>query len=568
MYSSDQGVPPTAANEVQYNTYSSKLPSSGGVSNSSSSSNSNGTSGTSDSNSSSGTPGSASTASDTDAIKNHELTSRELKAKSKDECRYSATLDGDMECGSTTTAIQAAQITQQVAQIAGQTAMTVAGTMNMQDASKEGSQSAMMRAGAATTEAAGVTQLSTGGVNAAMGLLQLSLAAKHKSNSKKVEGMSQDVQILDDSRVAVSDAATAGNSTNEKNAANTKDGKVKGDAGSLTAAKDSLAANLLRREGFNMQDKFGALQTVETCTDPATPPCSTRQAAQIAKRKAEMGDKLTRAQDMAVEVENEVSFEQEKKSKEALMSGLQQAFVGAQQITSGVFAMKSAEEMRKAADQLNTAEGTPFALPSIDIGSVETETASATSQSLTGDGDTGAAATEDDELADGPPSLPGPLNLADKTGDVANPLAPGGINPGLSTGDGGGGGGGGLGGGSTSASNLGGGSSAAEAGPIAPNIKNSDKYLATNGGGGYNARGGGGGGKGGGGDDMSGLKDMLSQFLPKKDEGTRDPSLNFSGDRQIAGQQAPTSLLGRNVNIFQRVSAAYQTKEKKGAFGQ
>jgi len=496
---------------------------------------------------------------------------RELKAKSKDECRYSATLDGSMECDSTTAAISASQITQQVATLAGQTAMGLSAQSNMAEATSTGSQAAMMNAAAATAEAGGITQLTTGGVNAAMGVMQLALAAKHSKNAKSVQGLEDDVQITMDNGQKTGNAdvarASAASATINNNVQN--GGLTKGTGGGdLSADENTMAANLFRDGGFKMRSRFEVIEKDTASVCGPTPPVDDQKCAQLKETRARMmATKLERAQDMAREVSDEVQFEQSKKSKEALMSGLQQTFVGASQVTAGYGAMKSAEEMRKAAAQLQDMQGTPFAMPSIDIGAQDAATATAATQSLSGSGETTTAATEEDDVSEEPGALPGPLNLGGPDNTVANAPTPGGFNKGLSTG--GGGGGAGLGGGGTSASKLDGGATGSEAAVARTALNNKDKYLANNNsGGGYNAAGGGRGGGGGGGDDMSAFKDMLSQFMPgKKDDAAKDPSMAFGDGRAPASGEGPTSLLGRNVNIFERVSAAYQTKEKSGLFG-
>jgi hypothetical protein len=79
------------------------------------------------------------------------------------------------------------------------------------------------------------------------------------------------------------------------------------------------------------------------------------------------------------------------------------------------------------------------------------------------------------------------------------------------------------------------------------------------------ASGGGSGGKGG--PDLSGLSGLMAKLLGSGDDEAekqrRAGIMQFAGDQR--GPAAQDSLLDRSVNLFKRVSDAYQHKNRSGA---
>jgi hypothetical protein len=87
---------------------------------------------------------------------------------------------------------------------------------------------------------------------------------------------------------------------------------------------------------------------------------------------------------------------------------------------------------------------------------------------------------------------------------------------------------------------------------------------AYDGGGGYR----GGGAAGGGPDKGPDLSGLLAQFLPKKDEDTAKNGILEYGERGTpSAANDEGSLLGRNINIFERIHQAYQDKQKRRRVG-
>jgi hypothetical protein len=252
------------------------------------------------------------------------------------------------------------------------------------------------------------------------------------------------------------------------------------------------------------------------------------------------------------------------------MSGLQQTFVGASQITTGAFAIKAANEMREAANQLTGTDQTPFTMPSIDLSAPDSTTAGGNTPNLSGGEEVASGAEGEDEDNITPPDMGGPLNLPRDPEALANAPTPGGFNRGLGGGAGGGGGGGGVStGGTGPVAAGGGGAGSADAAASMAALKNSDKYISNGGGAGGYRGGGGGGGGGAGTEGGMDLQGMLAALLPKKEDAANDPSMNFgAGAGRAPAADGAVSLLDRSVNIFKRVSDTYMEKSRRGAVGQ
>lgn len=251
-------------------------------------------------------------------------------------------------------------------------------------------------------------------------------------------------------------------------------------------------------------------------------------------------------------------------------SGLQTLVRGAQTFWQGKINRDGAKSLRKAANALANVEDKfkdakppgfdPFAPPGSGARSPNT---------IGGNGlnpNSKAAAGEDESTGDGAPIADlGPGTNPDLANDsLVNPApAPGervrGGGP-----EGNSGGPAGLSGVSTNPNSGGGDSepqpqyadnSGTEAG-----YRNEESARA--------GRGGGPGTGGAGAGDVD-LGKLLAQFLPKDDEkaGNENGILDFGGRAPAAEPDDSASLLDRSVNIFERVSQAYQHKAKQGKIG-
>ena len=92
------------------------------------------------------------------------------------------------------------------------------------------------------------------------------------------------------------------------------------------------------------------------------------------------------------------------------------------------------------------------------------------------------------------------------------------------------------------------------------------RYVGGGSGGGY---GGFGGGRGGGDGKETDLSGLLSQFLPKEDKdlGPKNGILDFGGNGREIATDPDASLLGRDADIFKRVSDTYRGKSQQGQVG-
>jgi len=257
---------------------------------------------------------------------------------------------------------------------------------------------------------------------------------------------------------------------------------------------------------------------------------------------------------------NQAAGEQKSTSEVAKAQGMITMIKAAQQHASATFALMSAAELDKAANDMNKVENTP-----VFGGGPEAPKADAAGTDLAaiqngdvitgnGQGETAAVSAEE-EIKDVAGPLGRPIGMPGKN-TIDGAPAPGKFGEKLAQNGPGGGGGGGSGGGSTSAAT----GESNDAAPRLADNKTGTNYES----GGTFVGGGGGGGKGAdGGPDLSGL---LAQFLPKKEDELSKNGIMEFGSRGPAGE-APLSLLDKNANIFQRIHETYQDKNRQKAVG-
>ncbi|MBC7690899.1 MAG: hypothetical protein H7222_03965 [Methylotenera sp.] len=264
------------------------------------------------------------------------------------------------------------------------------------------------------------------------------------------------------------------------------------------------------------------------------------------------------------EVLRKAADEQSTISSAAKGGALVSILTGAQMIGQGAVNMAAAKAAKARAAELANLEGRGGKIPGFDNTNLTNQDSGARgANSITGDGtSTILDATSDTSGADTTASLGAPFNPGQADNSV-NPGAPSGAFEKGSTGGpaaGGSGGGGMGGGGGTSPSDSG--AATDPAAKYAEQVKTQGNYE---GGGGGARAGGAGGGKADAGLDLNGL---LAQFLPKpEEEKDKHNSILEYGSRSPASDGAPEALLGKDANLFQRISETYKDKNGKGFVG-
>lgn len=455
------------------------------------------------------------------------------KITGDDKCQVAGTLDAG--CDGTQMVIDGSKVVDQVGQTTGSIATQYAGQNAQMQAAQAGTQEAALRGAAETSRVAGTTNIALGAVNAVAGITQIGLGMKHSSDSKRFKAAATGAAGLGDGQTL---------------AANTSEGKSKGDG--FIEGKDATQKKIIDTYQLNLQADRTGLQTKGTNAEQLR---AFREQQFQSKKESIQSD--TRA------IANTASSETKTMGTAATMAGAISTIKAASQITSGAFALAAANKLDEAADKMKAADNlaqrfdNKMDFPGFD----NPDSASATGSApggISGSGE-GAPATgqSEDPTNEGPPSLGRPLGIPPANNGMVDAPKGGKLTPGGGGGPALGGGGGGGGGESTAAAQ-----GAAEGDGQA-------KMAGSNGtgyesGGTYN--GGGGGGRVGadGGPDLSGL---LAQFLPKKEDeaGPKNGILDYGG-RNPAGDQ-PLSLLDKNANIFQRIHDTYQDKNREGKIG-
>lgn len=496
-----------------------------------------------------------------------------------DDCKVSAALGSEYGCSNTRKVVQYTQVATSVGQAVGSVATQVQGQNSLMDASRAGTQSAALEAAAETQSGAANMQMVMGAASAAAGAYQIYLSMQHKDKGKEISGhLSNGGQITEQN-------AGAGN-RNSKGFNDT-------DHGYLRSQNQFVQERVLDNREFGEMNQRISLTEVthsdeeirnaKTALDMAkaeavTNPAAAARASQMEieygkmvslhnREVAARNEDLTRKnRDMSGEVKRigrTASGEQTKVAGEAMSGGVMSAIQGAQQLISGMFNSKAADQLKDAANAMKQAENRGTGFTPIQPTMVTPGDALAARPPTTinpiGAGAEAAPAT--DEEKNGEQTLGDPPNMAGPRDGfrTAPPAAPQFVakEPGEARG---GGGGGGM-GGSTMPSS--GGAGEDPSARLADNRGNL-AYQGTGGGGGAYAGGGAGGRTADGGPDLSG---MLAQFLPKKDEeGHKNGILAFGGERGPAADEN-YSLLDRKANLFDRIHQAYQDRQRRRVVG-
>jgi hypothetical protein len=251
--------------------------------------------------------------------------------------------------------------------------------------------------------------------------------------------------------------------------------------------------------------------------------------------------------------------------KEASAGALTSLIAGATSLIQGTFSIKAGKELKKAAQELRKAQNTTatFQPPNFDAPEFTPPQSGGSTPVITGSGDVGdpqqnQAQVDEDDASDvgslGEGFLPGGNPLGEiPAAPPAGELAGGGSGPINGSGS--------VGGGGTGGEEPGAGEEPKA--EYAANLNDpGSRYMS--GSGGYTGGGSGGGSGGGGGPDLSGILDKL-MGRNGETEFQGKPGLDEFGRRPAAADNY--SLLDRNVNIFDRIHQAYQTKSKMGRIG-
>ncbi|MGK5085123.1 hypothetical protein WDW37_17690, partial [Bdellovibrionota bacterium FG-1] len=399
---------------------------------------------------------------------------------SDDHCDTSGAIDGKYTCSGTKHWVDAAKVTNMVAQTAGSMTTQIMGQNAQTNAQAAGTQSAALKGAAETQETAGEIQMTAGTVNLLMGAIQLQKASEHTRLSKQLK-----------------------NGANDKIGVGTDTGKGDGQtvgSGYLSGTKDTVSGQII--DQFTLNRNYSI---IKNCTPSAADytACMTDRADAIRRKSQAMQSDVSK-------IGKKAASEQAAMAAEAQAGGMVSIMTGLQQGINGGFNYAAAQKLKDAANKLGKIEtkaGTAFALPGADPFA---EASAPKNPVVIGgaapiakpelDAATEDPSQKDDGLANlGTPTAtnekPDGINDAPAAGKFVGKDAPGG----------GGGGGGFSGGGSTSA---------AGATPDEPTSRavNDKGGLAYDGGGGVPRGGGGGGGGagiGGGGPDLAAMMAQL-----------------------------------------------------------
>jgi hypothetical protein len=459
------------------------------------------------------------------------------QVKSSDQCATSSTIDGTFTCNGTYNTIQMANVSNMISQTAGSAATMMMGQQAQARAMQAGTQEEALRSAGTTQVTTGTMQMGMGGLNAAVGALQIMQAMKHEKQAQRItrEG-SQGISV-----VGTSEGDTSGSQiTHETDA-----GWVKG---------TGMSQNIIRNFKVNEESGIG-VQAVDQA--------SANKAAELAARESQGKQLQSIMTGRVQEIAGHAASEQRQVHGAAMAGGMMSIMTGGQQMMMGGMQAMAGKQLQAAADKLKNQQGNkmpPIMTPSLPNNISAGGQVARTPSAITGSGtDVNADSSEaTTELGGGPPEMGSGFN--------PNPL-PSGLSgappPGKFTVGGGGSTGTGAGGG-----NVGGGgnTSAAQGTPEDPQAKlaspnNGDAYAP---GGGGSLTSGGGAGKGAeGGPDLSSL---LGSLLPKKEEANQPANsiLEFGAGND---PNQPMSALDKSANLFVEVSKTYHDRASHGAVG-
>jgi hypothetical protein len=250
--------------------------------------------------------------------------------------------------------------------------------------------------------------------------------------------------------------------------------------------------------------------------------------------------------------------EQTTAQSDSMAAGVRSLITGTQMTLSGALAIGAAKQAKELAGKLSDVTGNNYQLTSTNPDTGTTAPSSTTALSTGTASDPAVAATDPNSAGGDVPKIDTPTNPdATDSGPGAGPVA-GSFQPGATKGAGnGGGGGGGIGVGSMSPAK-------AEAEQTGPRMADSRLNTAYSQGGGSGYAGAGGGVSA----DKSADLGFLANLLPKpQDEMGKNGILDYGTAGRSPASMAPYSFLGKDVNIFQRISDRTTTKLKSGDVG-
>lgn len=460
-----------------------------------------------------------------------------------DDCSTAATIDNKMGCSGINRLTQGAQMMSMMTMMGVGTATSAMGMAGQQYAMDQASQKAALEAAANTQINTGIAETSAGGLTTMMGVFQLAAAAKKLSDAKKIE-----------------QAGQASNYEVKLNGTENHEGQgihQQGETGYVTGK--GLAKQVV--ENFKLNENsdvhFTQVSAARGMTAAEQKIHDDKKAFRQEEAKRNEEEVASRARELTTLGAGELR----QAASGAMMGGLQSVMMGGQQVASGATQIAAGKDLQGRIARMTAGQNPSIVNQDMPgFAGFGTGQTFAAPGAISGAGTTASGAS--DSPADMPSSTPPDLGM----GFDPNPLGTGvpeGQAPGkFVAGDGSNGQGGNA--GSYSPSGETNAAPATDAGSQQPALSG-DAGISVPEGGGHGAyAGGGGAGKGSdGGPDLSSL---LAKFLPQKEEAEKKGNsiMDFSGKGGVQGVYTP---LGRQVNIFQRVSETYQDKQMRGTIG-
>jgi len=478
-----------------------------------------------------------------------------------DPCAVSDKLtEGDvtnMKCSNTRAFVSGVDSGKEVAQMVGTAVLSNVGKQGAQQAAQQQTQSSAYQAQADSTKTAGQLHLGIGAIAMITGWMERQKGVQHDKNAERIKteiSNGKDLSLTAPGGNASDDGRTESSNMYVGRAADKKDllhnamNNFGGDLNDGMIAKDEN----YRMVNKNLIKKRDSFQQ----TDPNYANYNNLLANQNQQRENEANFRLHDMRNEVTRIQNQAVKEQNNEGTSTKDAAMQTLVLGAGQMFLGANELKTAAQIRAAANTLQNgpsiaAPGSdPFAAPT-NGANTPAITGAATANPTAAAADGSSTPSGGGKLGTGfAPKLPSDLANAPPKGTFtrdSNSAPPGG------SGAGGGGG-----------------------GPVslppatADNSEQGAKQLPGDNtryeSGGYGG-GGGGGGRGAGNDKGPDLSGLLAQFLPKKEEDFGNAKvLEFGGGRNPAAEE-PISLLDRNTNIFERVHETYQEKNRRGKIG-
>lgn len=544
-----------------------------------------------------------------------------------DSCAASAALG--MACSKTDQQIKNFQTMNQVSQAVGASAVGITGQISNQNAAQSGSQSEMIKAQGKIQEFGAGIQVTTGLMNTAFGVVQMQSASERDKNAKALEiakSKANEVKINTDGDASANfkyresgyynnvDYAGQAGSIKKDQINNSIVGKIVEDGilsngkaattsnGGLEALGSGLSTSITPGEASALSKHFPEgnpspeqvmarssqlqekvnLAYAAQCNVPAKPPsCLTpstwladpanseyrtasNEAIALKRASTVVGARnksiLTRQASLQNQVKSTAqaaSAEQSNEADKARQSGIISLVQGVAQMAQGALSYEAAKVAEKAALNYNTGN----TQPAFQVTSGVAQTLSPTNPGTTAlqpgtGGDTPPPTNPGNITANSIPNLGTPVNPDATGGGAGGGPAPNSFAGGVPAAGAGSGGGSGITVGATqpdrSSGEVDNSPRAAPAGPPANYNSSGQGYVAGSGGVGAEK-----------GQDLS----FLANLLPKKeDEPSKNGILDFGKNRSPASM-APYSLLGRDVNLFKRISDTMSEKAKSGSVG-